>query len=138
MTQGDRAMPDEFLSLFSANAETVTLTAGQHLFQQGDPAKGFYIVKSGELQILNGNHVFETVGKGGILGEMALVDGGSRSATVRAVTASQVIPLDEKRFLFMVQQTPHFALRVMRVMSERLRTMNERTRTMPDKAAKGR
>jgi len=129
-------MADDFLSLFGDNAETVDLDAGQVLFQQGEPAMSFYVVKSGELQILNGNHVFETVGKGGIVGEMALVDGGPRSAMVRAVTSSRVIPLDEKRFLFMVQQTPHFALRVMKVMSGRLRAMNDRTRAMPDTAAK--
>ncbi|MGE0240510.1 MAG: Crp/Fnr family transcriptional regulator [Parvibaculaceae bacterium] len=124
-------MPNDFLSLFGDDAETIKLDAGQVLFEQGEPANSLYIVKSGELQILNGNHAFETVGKGGILGEMALVDGGSRSATVKAVTASQVIPLDEKRFLFMVAQTPYFALRVMKVMSARLRTMNDRARAMP-------
>jgi len=127
-------MSNDFSNLFGDNDEAVTLDAGQVLFQQGEPAESFYVVKSGELQILNGNHVFETVGKGGILGEMALVDGGSRSATVRAVARSELIPVDERRFLFMVQQTPYFALRVMRVMSERLRMMNERARAMPDKA----
>jgi CRP/FNR family cyclic AMP-dependent transcriptional regulator len=127
-------MSNDFSNLFGDNDEAVTLDAGQVLFQQGEPAESFYVVKSGELQILNGNHVFETVGKGGILGEMALVDGGSRSATVRAVARSELIPVDERRFLFMVQQTPYFALRVMRVMSDRLRMMNERARAMPDKA----
>jgi CRP/FNR family cyclic AMP-dependent transcriptional regulator len=129
-------MPNDFLSLFNDDAETISLNAGQKLFQQGESADGFYVVKSGELQILNGNHVFETVGKGGIVGEMALEDGGSRSATVRAVTPSQVIPLDEKRFLFMVTQTPNFALRVMKVMSGRLRAMNEQTTAMPGTATK--
>jgi CRP/FNR family transcriptional regulator, cyclic AMP receptor protein len=129
-------MPNDFLGLFGSDTETITLEAGQVLFQQGDPADGFYVVKSGELQVLNGNHVFETVGKGGIVGEMALVDGGSRSATARAVTASQIIPIDEKRFLFMVGQTPNFALRVMKVMSARLRAMNDRARAMPEKATK--
>ena len=128
-------MPNDFLGLFG-DADTVSLDAGQVLFQQGDPANGFFVVKSGELQILNGNHVYETVGKGGILGEMALVDGGSRSATVRATARSEVIPLDEKRFLFMISQTPHFAIRVMKVMSARLRAMNDWGRTMPEKASK--
>jgi len=76
--------------------------------QKGEAASGLYVVKSGELQILDGNQ--------------------------RAVTASQVIPLDEKRFLFMVQQTPNFAIRVMKVMSIRLGAMNERARTMPGTA----
>jgi CRP-like cAMP-binding protein len=61
---------------------------------------------------------------------MALVDGGPRSATVRATTTTEVIPVDERRFLFMVQETPFFAIRVMRLMTARLRTMNERSTTM--------
>lgn len=129
-------MADDFLSLFGNDAETVDLDAGQVLFHQGEPAKAFYVVRSGELQILNGNHVFETVGKGGIVGEMALVDGGARSAKVRAVIPSQVIPVDEKRFLYMVGHTPHFALRVMKVMSGRLRAMNDRADAMPETTTK--
>jgi len=122
-----RVMFDDFLGL----SETIRLAAGQVLFKKGEPASCFYIVRSGELQVLDGNHVFETVRKGGILGEMALVDGGRRSATVRAATESLVIPFDEKRFLIMISQTPYFALRVMRVMSGRLRAMNERAAVMP-------
>lgn len=108
------------------NGEEISLEAGQVLFKKGDLGHEIYIVRSGELQILDGNQVFETVGPGGIVGEMALIDGGPRSATARASCASEVNPLDERRFLFMVQQTPHFALRVMRVMSARLRAMNAR------------
>jgi CRP-like cAMP-binding protein len=116
-------MSEDFLGSFR-NGEEVRLEAGQILFKKGDMAHGMYVVLSGELQILDGNRVFETVGRGDIVGEMALVDGGPRSATVRASSASEVSPIDERRFMFMVQQTPHFALRVMRVMSARLRAMN--------------
>lgn len=120
-------MFDDFLGL----SDAIQLDAGNVLFRKGEPANCFYIVKSGELQVLDGNHVYETVSKGGILGEMALVDGGRRSATVRAARQSLVIPFDEKRFLIMISQTPYFALRVMRVMSGRLRAMNERAIAMP-------
>jgi len=129
-------MSEDFLGLFGNDTEGVTLSPGQTLFEKGEPAHGLYVVKSGEVQILDGNHVFETVGQGGILGEMALVDGGVRSATVRAIAPSVVIPVDERRFLFMVQQTPFFALRVMRVMSARLRAMNARTTTLTGAQAK--
>jgi CRP/FNR family transcriptional regulator, cyclic AMP receptor protein len=61
---------------------------------------------------------------------MALVDGARRSATVRALVPSTVIPVDERRFLFMVQQTPFFALRVMRVLTARVRAMNERAKAL--------
>lgn len=118
-------MTENFLGSFR-NGEEQRLDPGQVLFEKGDAGHEMYVVRSGEVQIIDGNRVFETVGPGGIVGEMALVDGGSRSATVRASMASEVVPVDEKRFLFLVQQTPHFALRVMRVMSARLRAMNAR------------
>ena len=123
-------MAEDFLGLFSDENTVVSFEAGRTLFKKGDPGHDLYVVKSGEVQILDGNHVLETVKAGGIIGEMALVDGSARSATVRAVTDTVVIPIDERRFLFMVQQTPSFAIRVMRVMSDRLRAMNERARTV--------
>lgn len=118
-------MSENFLGSFRSGEE-MRLDAGQVLFSKGDVGHESYVLRSGELQIVDGDRVFETIGPGGIVGEMALVDGGPRSATVRAGVASEVVPFDERRFLFMVQQTPHFALRVMRVMSARLRAMNER------------
>ena len=121
-------MAEDFLGLFGKETDVVTLAPGDVLFEKNEPGRSMYVVKSGEMQIIDGNYVYETVSAGGILGEMALVDAGPRSATVRAVQQSVVIPLDERRFLFMVSQTPFFALRVMRVMSARLRAMNERAR----------
>ena len=121
-------MTEDFLGLFGKDTDVVTLAPGDVLFEKNEPGRVMYVVKSGEMQIIDGNYVYETVSAGGILGEMALVDAGPRSATVRAVKQSVVIPLDERRFLFMVSQTPFFALRLMRVMSARLRAMNERAR----------
>ena len=123
-------MAEDFLGLFSEETTAITFEAGRLLFKKGDPGRDLYVVKSGEIQIIDGNHVLESVSAGGIIGEMALVDGGPRSATARAVTQSVVIPVDERRFLFLVQQTPFFAIRVMRLMSTRLRAMNERTRVL--------
>jgi CRP/FNR family transcriptional regulator, cyclic AMP receptor protein len=127
-------MAENFLGSFR-NGEEIRLDAGQILFSKGDVGHEIYVVRSGELQILDGNRVFETIGPGGIVGEMALVDGGPRSATVRASAASEVVPFDERRFLFMVQQTPHFALRVMKVMSTRLRAMNAQLTEMDQPGA---
>jgi CRP/FNR family transcriptional regulator, cyclic AMP receptor protein len=121
-------MTEDFLGLLGKEADVVTLAPGEVLFEKGEPGRFIYVVKSGDLQIIDGNFVYETVSTGGILGEMALVDAGPRSATVRAIKQSVVIPVDERRFLFMVQQTPFFAIRVMRVMSARLRAMNERAK----------
>ena len=123
-------MTEDFLGLLGKDADVVTLAPGEVLFEKGEPGRFIYVVKSGDLQIIDGNYVYETVSAGGILGEMALVDAGPRSATARAIKQSVVVPVDERRFLFMVQQTPFFAIRVMRVMSARLRAMNERVKAV--------
>ena len=60
-----------------------------------------------------------------IFGEMALVDGAPRSATAVAMTDVTLVPVSEKQFLFLVSQTPFFALKVMRVLARRLRASNK-------------
>jgi CRP/FNR family transcriptional regulator, cyclic AMP receptor protein len=115
-----------FLNLFRHDTTVTNLAPGEFLFRKGDPAQDMFVVKAGELQIGDGNTVYETVAPGGIIGEMALVDALPRSASAKAVAPCEVIAIDQKRFLFMVQQTPFFAIRVMRVMSQRLRAMNAR------------
>jgi CRP-like cAMP-binding protein len=121
-------MSENFLGLVGSETEIVTLAPGQTLFEKGESGHLMYVVKSGDLQILDGNHVYETVSAGAVIGEMAVVDGGPRSATVRAIAPAVVIPVDQRRFLFMAQQTPFFALRLMGVMARRLRAMNERVK----------
>jgi CRP/FNR family cyclic AMP-dependent transcriptional regulator len=124
-------MPEDFLALFSNATDIVSLSPGEVLFKKGEKGNHLYVVKSGEVTIGDGNHVFETLSTGDIFGEMALMDEEPRSATARAVTQTQVIPIDQRRFLFLVQQTPFFAIRVMRVMCARLRAMNERVTNLP-------
>lgn len=118
-------MADGFLGLFRGDPGTKKLAPGQVLFSKGEAAHHLYVIESGKLEILDGDTVLETVGPEDIVGEMALIDGEPRSATVRAVTASVVITVDEKRFLRMVSDTPYFALRVMRVLTHRLRAMDK-------------
>ena len=125
-------MPENFLDLFRSETDVVTLEPGQELFKKGDVGRHLYVVKSGDVQIVDDNHVFETVSAGGILGEMALINQEPRSTTVRAISKSVVIPVDERRFLFLVQQTPFFAIRVMRVMGARLGTMNDWITALPE------
>ncbi len=77
--------------------------------------------RSGEIDIERDGVVAETLSAGGIFGEMALIDGSPRSATARAKTACEVAPINEKSFLFLVHETPFFAIAVMRTLAERLR-----------------
>jgi len=66
---------------------------------------------------------------GGMFGEMALIEHLPRSATAIAVSASRLSPIDQRRFLFLVQHHPFFALEVMQVLAHRLRQMDATLRT---------
>src|SRR3974390_3440612 len=119
-------MTEDFLGLFRNDPGVVFLKPAQELFKKGEPGSHMYVVKSGEV------HVLETVSPGGIVGEMSLINDEPRTATVRAITEAEVVSIDQKRFLFLVQQTPFFAIRVMRVMSARLKAMNDRVLSLPE------
>ena len=97
-----------------------------------------YIVKSGLLRILSGSTMYETVGPGGLIGEMAIVEEHiPRSATVIAGTYAELIEIDMSRFLSLVGSTPSFSIAVMRVISRRLRIMNRRYRSAGRAQASG-
>lgn len=115
-------------NLFRMSDNFQAYAAGQLIFEEGQPGDVLYVVKEGEVEILVGSDVVETLDAGEIFGEMALIEHKGRSASARAKTACQVVPVDEQRFTFLVQQTPHFAITVMQTMAERLRRMNERSR----------
>lgn len=99
--------------------------AGEVIFAAGERGNTMYLVRSGEVVIERGGKVLETLESGGIFGEMALIDGSPRSATAKAKTDCIVAPLNEKTFLFLVHETPYFAIAVMRTLTDRLRRMNE-------------
>jgi len=100
---------------------------GTVVFEEGAPAASMYVVRRGQVAIRLGNLTLETIAEGGFLGEMALVDDRTRSATAVAIEDCELVPIDERRFLFLIRETPFFALAVMRTMARRLRAMNERT-----------
>jgi CRP-like cAMP-binding protein len=109
------------------NAENAEpLAAGQIVFTAGDSGDLMYVVVEGTIEILVNDVAVEQLGPGGVFGEMALLDTETRSATAIAKTDCKVAPITRKRFEFLVQQTPHFALQLMRIMADRLRRMDRR------------
>lgn len=116
-------MTTPIIKHFEHSDEFVTYQAGDTIFNVGDPDDKMYAVKSGEVDIMFNGSVFETVGPGGILGEKSILDDKPHTTTAVAKTGCEIVAVDEKRFLFLVHETPTFALQVMRVMAERTRKM---------------
>jgi CRP/FNR family transcriptional regulator, cyclic AMP receptor protein len=111
----------DLLNLFRHTEDVESYPAGQTIFSVGEPGTVMYILLKGEVDVALNNKVVETIAAGEILGELALVDHSPRSATAVAKTDCALAPINERRFLFLVQETPYFALHVMGVMAGRLR-----------------
>ena len=97
---------------------------GARIFARGDAGDVMYAVLEGEIELHAGDRTFELVGPGGVFGEMALLDTKPRSASATAKTDGKLVRIDQKRFLFLVQNTPFFAIEVMQIFAERLRRMD--------------
>lgn len=113
------------IEIFSHNTSRITIQAGQALFREGDEGQQMYVLETGTAEVFVQNRVVETLEHGSIVGEMGLVSPGPHSASVIARTDCEFVAVDEKRFQFLVQQTPYFAIQVMRLMAERLRATNK-------------
>jgi CRP/FNR family transcriptional regulator, cyclic AMP receptor protein len=119
-------MADTSFSLLTGNGvETWRVRAGGVIFREGEQADELFVIKSGYVRIQIGNRMVAELAADDIFGEMALIDSEQRSATAVAITDVELVPITEKQFLFLVGQTPYFALKVMRTLAQRLRLTNK-------------
>ncbi|OHC65006.1 MAG: cyclic nucleotide-binding protein [Rhodocyclales bacterium GWA2_65_19] len=110
----------------------IKVAPGAALFSENEDGQMMYVLTAGKAEVIVNNRVVENLEHGSIVGEMGLVSPGPRSASVVAVTECEFVEVDEKRFQFLVQQTPFFATQVMRVMAERLRKVNQLVAPLED------
>jgi CRP-like cAMP-binding protein len=112
-------------NIFEDDTPPLNFKAGDVIFSSGDEGEDMFVVKSGEVELRVGGDTVEVVKEDGFFGEMALIEEGPRTATAVAKTACTLIPINEKRFEFMVHETPLFALHMLKGLSRRLRNVNE-------------
>ncbi len=114
------------MDMFAAEENPRVCKAGEEVFSAYEMGAEMYVVLEGEVVLTIGTTVLEALGPGEPFGEMALIDQAPRTATAIAKTDCKLAVIPEKRFLFLVQQSPQFALQIMKVMADRLRKMNAR------------
>lgn len=112
------------IDLLPSETPLKSLPPGEVVFAQGDVGDVMFVVIDGEVDILLDGKLIETVRAGGVVGEMALIDAGPRSATAISRTRCLLSPVDERRFVDLICREPEFALTVMRVLARRLRRMD--------------
>jgi predicted acylesterase/phospholipase RssA/CRP-like cAMP-binding protein len=127
-----RELKSEALRDVAAMCTEFHLAAGQVLFQQGEPSDYLYIVSTGRLDVLfqpegeECTRLFEA-GRGQIIGEMGLLTGDRRSATVKALRDSVLYRLAKQDFDELLEAHPTLTRRIACSLSERLREANVRS-----------
>lgn len=112
--------------LFSTGSDTHNFQAGEIICSQGEPGDSLYCIIEGKVDIIVNNKLVDTLEKGSIFGEMSLIDKSPRSATAIAQTDCKINIIDEKRFIFLVQQAPYFAFDVLSILANRIRDLNQK------------
>ncbi|MEM7091415.1 MAG: cyclic nucleotide-binding domain-containing protein [Actinomycetota bacterium] len=103
------AFNDHELRVLSGLATLVDVPAGTSLTSQGTAGRQAVVVVSGTASVLRDNNVIATVGAGDLIGEMSLLTGEPRNATVVADTELSVYALSPREFSSLLSQCPRLA-----------------------------
>jgi phosphoserine phosphatase RsbU/P len=122
-------LPDEELDRIMAQLEVVNLKSGEILFREGDPGEHMYIVMSGDLEILmapntDNELILNRVPQGEYIGEMSLVTGAPRTASVRAHGEVVLLSMSRTQLMDLLHQHPQMASTMVTVLSHRLDNTN--------------
>ena len=112
------------MQMFARNAGTnMSFQPGAIVFQEGDPGNTLFVIQSGAVEILIDGKVADVCKTNDALGFMTVIDGGVRTTTARVKEAAEISVIDERKFRFMIDEVPNFALYIMQAMAHRIRGM---------------
>jgi CRP-like cAMP-binding protein len=101
-------------------AKVVDYSPGEVMVQAGERGDSFYLMLEGRARVLGRSQVLRS---GDFFGEMALVDGGPRSATITATSAVRVMRLPRQAFLRALKQDPQIGLAIIETLAGRVRRL---------------
>jgi CRP-like cAMP-binding protein len=108
--------------------EEESFTQGVKLAEEGQPGETFYVVLEGEAKVIRGGRRIARLLPGDFFGEIALIDGGPRTATVVAETPIATLTITRKRFRKMLEEDPSIVVKMLEELAKRLRN-NQRSLT---------
>jgi len=125
------SLDDSQLDYLVKLGKQIPLKNGELLFRKGDPGRSMYLILEGRIQIYMESSdgqatVLGVLEAGQFLGEMALLDGGARSANALTLTRCEVFVLERASFLNLITIYPELLMRLLSGLTERLRRTDER------------
>jgi NTE family protein len=117
------ALPPEMVERIAELATDVSVARGEWLFREGGPADAVYVVRVGHLEVLQERprlESFNTLTRGAVLGELALLSESVRSASIRALRDTEVLKIDKRHFDALLRSEPELSLSLTRALSTQL------------------
>jgi CRP/FNR family cyclic AMP-dependent transcriptional regulator len=114
------------LTLVGKSADQVTVGAETTLVAEGSSGHEFYLILEGTAVVRRNGRKVAALGPGDYFGELALLDGGPRSATVTAETDLEVLIIGQRQFFGVLEEIPPVALKLLATMAHRLRQADVR------------
>ena len=107
---------------------------GETIVKEGEQAVAFFVITEGKVEVIKGSsknpQKLNELTKGAVFGEMALLDGGPRSVTIKALGDVSCLVLSRWDFVAELRTNPHMAVAMLPILSKRLRRANERMEHM--------
>lgn len=124
-----RSLSDKALLDLSAITIEQTIPPKNMVFKEGDKGDALYIVKNGKVNILKRNSsgadsVLVSLGKGAVIGDMAIIDEQPRSASVATVQETTFLILTKDDFRNLLADVPEISFQILKLTTERLRATN--------------
>ena len=118
--------PVRTIEIFQKTPSPQTFLAGEVIFKEGQPGNIVYGIIEGEVDLLAKGQVVETIKRGDVFGQGALVQSeGTRASTAIAKTDCLIAWLDRQHFLFAIEHTPMCAVDLLKSFSTRTRSLKQ-------------
>ena len=114
-------MTDRALHAISELVSQRTFEIDQDLVHEGEPGDSFLIIRAGSAVVLKDGTQLGELGPGDFLGEISLIDGGSRTATVRATTPIDALLIGREEFASLLERHPAVRLELLMALTARIR-----------------
>jgi CRP/FNR family transcriptional regulator, cyclic AMP receptor protein len=109
------------LTFIASRADEVDIPSGRVLTEKGKSGGDFFVILEGKAEVVDAAQGKRTLGPGEFFGEIALIDNGPRTATVKAATPMRCLVLGHAQFRDVLHQNGEIAVKILRAVTQRLR-----------------
>jgi CRP-like cAMP-binding protein len=116
------------LGAIAKYADELSVDAGAELIKEGEAGREFYIIVEGKASLSRGGREVAVLGPGSYFGELALLDGQKRDATVTTTTPTELLVVGIREFATLLEDVPQITRKLLAGMARRLHELDSHNR----------